>query len=516
VLLAVAFSFRAVDLGRVPGINGDEAWYGIQVQAMLRGHDWGLRTPSRLPLNPFFFAPLIAFHAAFPEPWFLVLRLPSLVSGLFLIGLTFFLVRRAAGTQAVWLATLFAAALPIHIAYSRFGWDASQSPLAGLIVLYFALVGRFRLTLIAWAAAWVVHPTNVFLGPILVGILAGTWWEKNRTIRGIGRWLPWVLVLISSLGVVLGVLFYAGLVPPLARLPSSGQVVSRLTSPAEWLEFAVRYADLISGVTIYRLMIGALEGHVVRLHELLFWLGVIVVVSWGGVQLYRRKQGRFLGLVGGCGASLVGLYLIAGLKPLTPGNERYAMFLTVPSCIGAALLLAALAPTPQAERWQRLGGLAVAGLLLAGFWQFYWEPLQTTGGEALSTAEGHDDSFRTGPVEPKLAALQQILRVSPPGMRIKIWAENWWSFAPIRYLAANYPEAHLIVVDGNGQLPHPKNQSFRGKPVLFFLVSFTEGNYARELDGQTPRPGQPSVVGSWDIPDAAGRPVLRVWQLAGE
>lgn len=37
VLLAVALVFRFWKLENLPGINGDEAWYGIQAQTLLEG-----------------------------------------------------------------------------------------------------------------------------------------------------------------------------------------------------------------------------------------------------------------------------------------------------------------------------------------------------------------------------------------------------------------------------------------------------------------------------------------------
>ena len=46
--------FRTSDLGNLPGINGDEGWYGVQVNSMLAGRPFAMRTPTGLPLNPFF------------------------------------------------------------------------------------------------------------------------------------------------------------------------------------------------------------------------------------------------------------------------------------------------------------------------------------------------------------------------------------------------------------------------------------------------------------------------------
>ncbi|MBI3467641.1 MAG: hypothetical protein HY000_31925 [Planctomycetes bacterium] len=51
-LLGVSLCFRVLWLHRIPGINGDEAWYGVQVQRWLAGGSSSFLTPSRLPVNP--------------------------------------------------------------------------------------------------------------------------------------------------------------------------------------------------------------------------------------------------------------------------------------------------------------------------------------------------------------------------------------------------------------------------------------------------------------------------------
>src|SRR5262245_15822781 len=68
-LLAVAVWFRCRDLGNLPGVNGDEAWYGVQAELWLRGEPVAWRTPTGNLLNPLFFWPQVALHAIF-EPSF--------------------------------------------------------------------------------------------------------------------------------------------------------------------------------------------------------------------------------------------------------------------------------------------------------------------------------------------------------------------------------------------------------------------------------------------------------------
>src|ERR1700676_2739427 len=80
-LLVTAVWFRCCDLSRVPGVNGDEAWYGVQAELVLRGEPVPWRTPTGNLMNPFFFGPQLLLHALWP-PSFELLRATALASGL--------------------------------------------------------------------------------------------------------------------------------------------------------------------------------------------------------------------------------------------------------------------------------------------------------------------------------------------------------------------------------------------------------------------------------------------------
>ena len=53
-MVGVAIGFRLWNLGSTPGINGDEAWIGVQAQLWLRGEAIAWKTPTGNPLNLFF------------------------------------------------------------------------------------------------------------------------------------------------------------------------------------------------------------------------------------------------------------------------------------------------------------------------------------------------------------------------------------------------------------------------------------------------------------------------------
>ena len=167
---------RCWHLGNIPGLNGDEAWYGVQAATVARGGDIAWLTPTGNPINPFFLMPLVALHYYF-GPSIVLLRSVALVSGLAALIVNYVLCRRAFDERTAVISTLFLAILPIDVAYSRFAWDASQSLLATLLVVYLPLIrlrendGRLAIggwAIVACAAAIYVHPTNVFAAMFLV------------------------------------------------------------------------------------------------------------------------------------------------------------------------------------------------------------------------------------------------------------------------------------------------------------------------------------------------------------
>ncbi len=175
-LLCVAVFLRCYHLANLPGVNGDEAWSGVQALRWLHGESISWWTPTGNPLNWFYFVPIVALHAVAP-PSFALLRLPALISGLLALPINYGLCRRTFDTRTAVISTWLLALMPIDIAYSRFGWDASQSMLATLLVMYLALI-HFRrrqvtsmiptAAVLALVVAIWVHPTNVFAAPLLV------------------------------------------------------------------------------------------------------------------------------------------------------------------------------------------------------------------------------------------------------------------------------------------------------------------------------------------------------------
>ncbi len=94
VLLGTAAAFRLVRLSSVPGISGDEAWWGIQATAWVAGRPYDTHTTSGNPIDLVFLVPLALLHAIAP-PSFLLLRLLPAFVNLLALPIGFWFVRAA-------------------------------------------------------------------------------------------------------------------------------------------------------------------------------------------------------------------------------------------------------------------------------------------------------------------------------------------------------------------------------------------------------------------------------------
>ena len=256
-LLGVALFFRVWHLGNIAGINGDEAWGGVQAIRLLEGHEIEWRTPNGNLINPFLLLPLVVLHAIW-SPSIELLRVVPLVSGLLALVANFVLCRRAFDQRTAVVSTLLLALLPIDIAYSRFAWDASESLLATVFILYLPLIGIRRqgsrwaisaAAIFACTAAILIHPTNVFA--VMLVTAPVVYARRRRIARTLRRTrIPAKTWTIAALVAgTAGLTFLAWQAAPL--------IVARAHGPADLGTFAVRYLQLFSGSTVYAFISGA-------------------------------------------------------------------------------------------------------------------------------------------------------------------------------------------------------------------------------------------------------------------
>ncbi|MBI3467642.1 MAG: hypothetical protein HY000_31930, partial [Planctomycetes bacterium] len=489
-LLGVSLCFRVVWLHRIPGINGDEAWYGVQFQRWLAGGSSSFLTPSRLPVNPMLLVTEMGL-LRFLGPSFAVLRSPIVIWACVGLGLTYWLHRWVFGdrVQALLVAAL-TACLPAHLAYSRMCWDTSFGLVTLPLVLYATLklaageqVRRSAgLFLVGSVLSLWVHVTNAVF--VAVCLLALAWQFRRDVWRLVEQLLPCTLMLGGAAAVAVVALAIAGwrlgwwlLVR--ADMRYAGLLIDQLGR--------VRVVgDLILGPRVYEYFAGVPRpGWAIVVYPLL-----LVVASGGLVVLHQRGSSNERAIVFIVGL-VMGLTVLLGsrLRLGEPSCERYVLY-WVPLGVGAWVrsvgrLIGRFLP---GRTWLVPAvHLGVSCVFLVQFWCCYFQPLQhQTYSELLHR------TFRTGPQEPKADAAEAIRRRSPDMARGRVIAEDWWCQYPVPFLLGSG-------VDVATQVERPD------RALRVFVVGYSDGKFAE---------GVRDRMRSWgwrlheqeDFRDVTGRP----------
>jgi hypothetical protein len=491
-------------LGNIPGINGDEALLGIRASSPL---DFSQRTNSGNFQDIFYLLPLMLIQGFFP-PGVWVLRSVSLLSGLGVIIGGYFLFRKSLNTRTALFFVALSAAMPILVAYSRFGWEPSQSGLISLFVLYFSLQKKWAGAVIAQLIALVVHPSNAFLFfiPLNLFILeaqARLSWPAPKARVG-------TLVLLG-LVIIFGIIAFLSserLVDMAGWLSEHNlnqivvaldevkpqSIIDRMWAPDGWRDLFILYGDLISGITIYRYIVGPVSQAGVILHNLLFWLCVLPVVIYGCLVKNRSNDYRptavFLGILFG----MVMLYMFLGVTPFSPQTERYSQFLVVPT-----LLLFAVGLDSINIKLSFPLSAAVCVFWCISLVSNYFMPFLLTGG-------GSERAFRTAQVEPKIQAVEIILSDMDGTNSGLVLAENWWMAKPIEYLLIRHEGINVVQFnDENNTIDILAALRDNG-----YIVSFARSGFDRAIESS------PVVddLKRWTIRDYGGKPLIHVWRIS--
>ncbi len=492
---------RLVALDRLPGINGDEAWYAVNVQELLAGRAYFSSTPSGNFVNPFHSGLLLAALLV-AEPSFLVLRLPAAIWNLLLIALAYPLLARPLGKQAALIATALLCVSPPLVAQARIGWDPSSPPFFSLLAMAAALRDRPFLAAVAGLAGIAAHPSTVFLAPI-----AGIVWlhhgaRRYATLTPQWRVIVRLLLAVGSVVGLVGCFFVARRMARSGLLSSSETIVARVLSPASWMETGVGFLRLFSGVTSALDFSGPVDPRLTLAADVVVVaaFAVPIVVCWNALRTARPAWSAWL--LGGLGFGLAIYHVVAGPLSLRPGFERYATCLVVPLVILCGVALDAL--IRRSQRW----GLAMTGLLwsmlLTVLVSGYFVPLAARGGDAP-----HHDTYRTGSEEPKLAAFRFIEQDSRGLNDVAVFAEDWWLYWPIRYLASTERDRLKVEPLGSQGIPlYPPGAirpSYDGPPSRVYAMVFAGNPGAQAM--------RAAAAPVFTAADPIGRPILFVFQI---
>jgi hypothetical protein len=516
ILLFAAAWLRVTSLETLREPNGDEAWYGVQAGRLLLGEPFAWRTPNGNPLNPLHLAPQVALQAIYgPRLW--ILRWPSVVGGLALIGLTYALGRRWLDRPTALIAAGLAAVLPTTVHHARMGNDCAQLPLYATLVLGAAGLGRWWLAAGAFALVLLAHSTGVFLLPVVAALVAARAMGAGRPIGWRRAWAP----LGSMAGMAGAMAWYAAHRPVVANL-------------YKYKGFGEHDGgSYLRGLA--RVFLGTAGEAAAGAQVAAFWSAAAALVGVGAWRLARQGAWERLALVAGTAASAAALFAVTGSGGL---NEaiRYGLFLVAPATLSAACLARAclIEPTGAARAIGR--GVQVAGLIAAGFaclLVYKANFLDSVGSVAapagagpvgtalaLRPAPGFDAIGTLGAdiPNPDRVVLRTIAedrrrRGASAGGAIRVVAGSWWTDWPLRYLCLRRPGVAFLAYEAMRDAGEPADarvaELLRGGAYAVGLAGsdFERGIAAAFAPGELRR---------WTVPKHDGRGTVVIYRLADD
>lgn len=426
--------FRVSSLGWMAPIDGDEAFYGTQAARLAQGRSFSWTTSSGNLLDPFFpiiQAPVLAVLE--PSPW--ILRLPSALAGILMVGLAFPLLRRRLDRPTALLAAIALAVLPAAIVFNRIGCEFGQTPLFSLLALAAALSGNPRTLLAASAPLLLVHPTNLFLFPTLLSAYFGRLWVHQRPSSLLSR--P-VIVPVLGLG--------------LLGAAMAGWVLLGRTTGSTYLRTwheGLDWSRFLSSVPAF---LWAQPYFLFPLSHRQFparswFLGalVLLLILLGTAGLIRRRAWDRLAILAGFALSLSAFHLVAGSGVLLGPVNRYGSFLLAPAAVVLAILArdllfhASNPDLPRVRLFPATLALALAFLALADLKARRFDFFRDRDGESLWT-------FHVDARDPWVQAYR-LLASDTRTDQLLVLAQDWWTHRPLEYLDARARRLRLVPFD---------------------------------------------------------------------
>lgn len=491
VLVGAGAFFRFYQLDHIPGLNGDDAWLPAQMRSYFSGGTFTFFTPTHRLISPTYFIlhlPFQLFSAA--NMW--LIRLPTALTSVLTVLAAFLLFRPFLNRPGVLLLTLLTATLPIQIAYARSLGEISQIGLIEVFLFFFLFRGSLLGVAIAFGVGLSVHPSFIFLTPLIVSMIvfhklaSGT---LNRRVVG---------TLVAALAAVITWTFFAF---PYGWASVKRHLIWNTTHFQEFFNFVVGVPRLFSGALVYQNFAGPLEGRTLLTLDLVGYAGLGFIFLKASCDSLTQKNKRTLAWMVGLLLTLTGFYLMTGALPFEPGTERLAFFLVFPITLTIAMTL----QNSSGAAWV---AVALSASLLVSFHKNYFSVFRQTGGLTHPT-------YRTTTEEPKKLALDWISRdrIETQNAMASVLVEDWWNFWPLTYFNFEKREFKVYrlnpdIVDpiyGNPSPPEKELKTFLSQGG--YLVGFAEATLARKVSKWTD-----FEVHRHDVVDFSGRPVVTIWR----
>jgi hypothetical protein len=531
-LFALAFWFRASSLGAFPWHDADESYYGLQTTRMLQGKTFEVRTFNRNILNPYLVGLEAALHlVARPALW--VLRAPAVLCGVLAVLLTYVIGSRVLDRTTALIAAVLLAALPYAIHQSRNGLEMSQLPLAGLVVMAFALRGHGLGLLLSFLASMLVHPTAIFLIPIALTIFF-----VQLVRKGEGDPIRRRRILIGS---AIGSLAVVATVSALIFNHPLAQVYLKRRPPLDW----PRFLDGFERAVLFLRYVPPSKA-TIHLHRWIFRSVMGVLLILGTWRLARERRWERLALVAGVIASLVVFHLVAG-PSMFREVTRYAVVFLLPTALATACLMEGLfaprTPTPSETTAPALRGLpltialVLAWAMLLSVKQNFLDPGMKGDRESLWTFQpDQKDEY-----ERALSLIRRDVarRRRSGGIRTTggtptpVIVHNYWTIMPLAYLASFSEDIEVVplidpMAPANGDLDDLCREKQRelgdrmrtgayaiyrfGVPAYVGVPPYG-GTVIEDTVNSAFLPGQ---VRRWMVPTRGGGPGLVVYRFEDE
>jgi hypothetical protein len=500
---------RCYQINAFPGLNPDE----VEIALQWFRHPviyWYVAPSGRPQVNPLELILLWPFAAfAAPAPW--VVRMPAVLAGLLLLPVTFVVMSKAFDRSTATLATLLVSSAPVLIAYSRLGWDPAFIPVVTALAIGFAFRRRWVWTSVSMMLLALIHPTAVFLIPIVAAPLIVQLWRCSDASQHRALW-PVGLTLVSIASVVLAI--------AASDLRIALETMAhRLGDVWSAAEFASGYWHVLEGSLIY---VGFLGGRTPP-PALGTGLVFITVCASGTYLLWRQGRVDAATLLVTLPFALFAQYLTMGAQPSSELHERYVLWAVVPSCLAIGFVIQAVCARLQVP--SLVVALVLSLFWMGSFYSNYLQPFEHTGGTSVAL------SYRSAIPQPREQVLAVIRSLRQyPATNAKVFVGESRLHLGLMYLASQDKGLDIrnlgsvfywhFQSDDRPDLLKSYEQ-YDSRPYDVFFVDYAWEELEGGVQG-VPEAGRPvaTVVAPWTarelqaIHTPDGRPLLKIWRLS--